>query len=817
MVRVFLSHSTPDDQFVHDLSNFLEQGADIKTWADHHDIAPGHPFVSRIETGLEVDAVLVVLSPDAVASPWVDKEWHAALASNIPAVPVLCRECKVPKLLAAINRFDATKNRLDEFPKIKTWLLSLRQHAPPPFHAPSRPPLFVGREAELEALWTRTKEEGSLVPVEGLPGLGKTTLALEFAHRHKRDFEAVYWLQCVGRDLAALSSDLASQLGVNLEGDLEKILHHLRTECARKRCLLVLDNVDDEEPGRLVPDGRASVLVTTRRDYLAFLAQHDAMKPQVFTEKECFDLFRRVLGEKEVAKSEAAARVVFERLGYLPIAISVAAGLIKHDIHYTIDNLPPLEKFVHGKDNVSALFKDAIAATGEDERKLLAAMAVCAPEGFRLSLAAEVAEIADAPSIDALQGLISRSLAEELDRGSRRYRLHALIRTAADPPDALRMRHADAILQRFDQWEKNWRECEQDLGDLRQAFGWTLDRGSDAALWNLCGVLAARGFALTRRIGRLPEAHEFCDRRARAAAAIGDKHALQVWYGNQALVLQVWGRLEEALAMLKKKEVTCEELGNRNGLCTSYGNQALILRARGQLEEALALNKKVEAICEEFGDRDGFQACYCNQAIILMDWGRLEEALALLKKQEVICDELGNRDGLQICYGNQAMILRVWGRLEEALALHKKEEAVCEELGNRDGLQRSYGNQAVMFMDWERLDEAMALLKKQEAISEELGNREGLQASYGNQAGILKARGRREEAMALLMKGEAICLELGLRNELAHCYWNLAHLARERGDLDEARTRAQAALAIFTELKMPRQTEAVKELLEEIG
>jgi tetratricopeptide (TPR) repeat protein len=781
LIRVFLSHSTKDDQFVRDLAEFLENGGEIKTWADHHDIEPGQKFVSRIEEGEDADAVLVVLSPEAVKSQWVDREWKAALGAGISVAPVLCRACKVPNLLAGMNRFDATRNRLDTFRDIKGWLTGMKPRGPQPFHAPSRPPLFVGREAELEKLRTRLGEEGAVVPVQGLPGLGKTALALEFAHRYRADFDAVYWLQCVGRDLGALAAELERQLSTKVDGDLEKILHDLRAELEQKRCLLVLDNVEGDEVERLIPAGRASVLVTTRQEHLTFLGHHKNVSPEVFSEEDCLDLFRRVLGPQQVAKSEQRAKELFKQLGYLPIGISVAAGLINYDARYTIDSLaaklPSLEKMAFGKDNVGVLLKEAIARTGESGRKLMAAMAVCAPEGFRLGLAAEIADFGEEAALDALQELKSRSLVEALDKEARRYRLHALVRAAAEPPDPLRLRHAQAVEERFENWEADWRECEKDLGDLRQAFRWTIDGQRDDELWRLGGRLASAGFLLTKRIGRLPEAYEFCEQPARAAEIRGDKYAVQAWLGNQALILQAWGGLEEALALHKKKEAICEEIGNRDGLQRSYGNQALILQDWGRLEEALALHKKEEAICEELGDQGGLAGSYGNQASILQAWGRLDEALALLRKVEAISEELGNRDWLHVSYGNQAVILKASGRLDEALALHKKEEAICEELGARDGLQSSYGNQAVILQAWGRLDEALALLKKKEAI----------------------------------------CEELGLRGDLAYCHWYMADLARERGDIPEARRLANDALAIFLELRMPREIEGVQTLIAEMG
>jgi hypothetical protein len=90
----------------------------------------------------------------------------------------------------------------------------------------------IGREAELAALRSRLAMEGSVLAAPGMPGLGKTTLALEFAHRHGDDFEAVYWLPCVGGNLASIARELAFQLGLKLEGDLDRVVRDLKEHCA---------------------------------------------------------------------------------------------------------------------------------------------------------------------------------------------------------------------------------------------------------------------------------------------------------------------------------------------------------------------------------------------------------------------------------------------------------------------------------------------------------------------------------------------------------------------------------------------------------
>ena len=64
-------------------------------------------------------------------------------------------------------------------------------------------------------------------------------------------------------------------------------------------------------------------------------------------------------------------------------------------------------------------------------------------------------------------------------------------------------------------------------------------------------------------------------------------------------------------------------------------------------------------------------------------------------------------------------------------------------------------------------------------------------------------------------KEEALCEELGNKSSLGYCYWRWGLLSRERGDTGEANEKLKAALALFTDLGMPKEREAVaKELAE---
>jgi tetratricopeptide (TPR) repeat protein len=109
----------------------------------------------------------------------------------------------------------------------------------------------------------------------------------------------------------------------------------------------------------------------------------------------------------------------------------------------------------------------------------------------------------------------------------------------------------------------------------------------------------------------------------------------------------------------------------------------------------------------------------------------------------------------------------------------------------------------------------LALLKKQEEICLALGNQDSLQRSYGNQANILQGWGRFDEALALLNKVEEICLALGSKQGLGYCYWNWGLLERALNHPQPEKEKLAAALAIFEELKMPRERDAVKAELEQ--
>lgn len=82
-VSVFLSHNTKDKSFVKRLARDLDNHG-IKYWLDEAEIKVGDSLIEKIRSGIdEVDYVVTILSPNSIASSWVQREIDVAMNQEI--------------------------------------------------------------------------------------------------------------------------------------------------------------------------------------------------------------------------------------------------------------------------------------------------------------------------------------------------------------------------------------------------------------------------------------------------------------------------------------------------------------------------------------------------------------------------------------------------------------------------------------------------------------------------------------------------------------------------------------------------------------
>ncbi|WP_326809829.1 tetratricopeptide repeat protein [Streptomyces scopuliridis] len=218
---------------------------------------------------------------------------------------------------------------------------------PIPRQLPSRPSSFTGREHQVAALTKAldsANEPGGTVAISaigGSGGIGKTWLALHWAHDHINRFpDGQLYVDLRGFDPsgepvtpAAAVRGFLDALGVDsgaVPVDVQAQIGLYRSLVQGKRMLIMLDNAADaEQAAALLPGSTTcTVLVTSRRRLAGLTSAHGArmLTLDVLTDSEARELIHRHLGEGRAAAEPEAVAALLKHCAGLPLAISVVAA-----------------------------------------------------------------------------------------------------------------------------------------------------------------------------------------------------------------------------------------------------------------------------------------------------------------------------------------------------------------------------------------------------------------------------------------------------------------------------------------------------------
>jgi len=331
---------------------------------------------------------------------------------------------------------------------------------PVPRQLPRAVAQFTGRAVELARL-TRILDRAAepatplaISAVGGMGGIGKTCLAVHWAHAHATRYpDGQLFVNLRGFDASA--SPLPAQdalngfliaLGVDptaIPAGLEARGALYRSLVADKRMLVVLDNAaDTDQVAALLPGGmQCAVLITSRLRLDGLVTAHGAVPLELdaLPHEEAEQLLARRLGSERLATEPAAAAELLAYCAGLPLAVSIlAARAAAHpDFPLTVladelrDHVSRLDALDGG--DAASSFRAVLSwshrALGDEAARMFTLLALAPGPEIGLAAAASLAALPQPRARALLRDLEAAHLLAQPQPG--RYRMHDLIRLYA--------------------------------------------------------------------------------------------------------------------------------------------------------------------------------------------------------------------------------------------------------------------------------------------------------------------------------------------------------------------------------------------------
>ncbi len=712
----------------------------------------------------------------------------------------------------------------------------------PPRDLPPRTIGFVGREQEVRDLCAALRQGQSVArasAVSGMGGVGKSALVAEGVHLlaaepgtfpggftfvrcdERRDLPGLVWVY--DQLLSAWNITLApEELGGATSPEAEVALREraLRTRLRpagnepRPPALVLLDNVERELPLTRALETLAALtitaLLTTRTEFRAprlKLVKLDVLEPAA-----ALTLFQQqytdLSGDWDATRNEAPAAAIVKALGYLPLAIELAApraaeiGLaaLAQEVQQP-GVLAQLQDVLDAQRSVRYLLGKSLASLTPTQQARFSALGL--PSGhdwprliIEQMLSAVVGPPGDAAPASADLSLLARlSLVKLLPASTPsetpRVRLHPLLRELAREEWAKQPEEAQnaalmALLESIQGFTREQKQnfatlaLEEDLivgairysGQKYRASNQLIkiidnlhDYLTTGSHWQLgmelftlhldlfreMGDRRNEGIALnnlghlTDRMGRPLESASYFQQALMLAQGVGSRDDERSVLNNLGHLASSLGYFEAANNYYQLSLSIAREMENKRGEALVLNNLGDLAHKLGHLDEAASYYKHALLIRREEHDQSGEATTLNNIGLLLRDLGRLNEARRHLEQALTIILDVGDRAVQSGVLNNLGDISEALKDVESAESYYKQSLAIAQEIGDQRGVAITLCNLGHVAVMGGRQEEAEPCYGQALAIQRQIPDPQGAKVSLDGLIYLAKAKGQLTE------------------------------------------------------------------------
>ena len=717
---------------------------------------------------------------------------------------------------------------------------------------------FIGRRTELDELTSLLDETdasgGTVVisAIDGMAGIGKTALAVHAAHRLAEKFpDGQLFIDLHGytqghppRTADDALDFLLRALGVppgQIPQDVEQAAAFYRQRLVGTRTLIVLDNAASEAQVRPLLPGTGSclALVTSRRRLKALDDAH-SLSLDLLAPPDAAALLRAVAGAERIPADDPLVAEVAGLCGYLPLALRIAASLLRHRPVWSLEHLVGqvrdqtrgVSALSDGERELAAVFDLSYTSLGEPHQTLFRRLGLIPGPDLDAYAASALAQVDPARAAGLLEDLVDHNLLTAY--APDRYRVHDLLRAharALADTDLAPEREAavDRLLRYYAHTAQNasiriaryprpdphtpapahapvlsdseaaraWLRSERDNLEAAHTHAQTTAR-YDHAL-----PLAAGLAEILRTDGPLTRALDL----HQAAADTAERHGHPADHADALMdlgrVQYLSGDLPGARSAHEQALETYRAIDDRRGEANALTDLGRVWQLIGDLPGAGDAHGQALEIYRAIGDRHCEANALTNLGRVQQLIGNLAQARRAHEQALEIHRALGNRHGEANALTDLARLQKLVGDLPGAAGAHKQALEIHRAQGNRAGeanVLTELGNVKLESADLAGAGEALSPALE---IYRTIGHRVGEATALGVLGCVLRLTGDLAGAHDALSRALEIHRTNGNRSDEAWALNHYAAILADSGRRTHALTVYQQALAMNRELNKP--------------